>query len=48
VREERNQEILKIAKEKESQIVEEKGPQTIVLMPNYYNELVNTPSDTRR
>jgi len=35
VREELNQEILKIAKEKESQCVEEKSPQTIVLMATH-------------
>jgi len=41
VREEFKQEILKMAKEKESQFVEEKSPQMIVLM-------VNTPSDAKK
>ena len=46
LRKEFNKEMIKAAKEKESQINEE-SPQTIVLMEDHHNELVNTPSDTK-
>ena len=46
VREKLNQERMKTAVEKESQIDKE-SPETIVLMEDHYNELVNTPSNAK-